>query len=250
MTATEVADGVRRRYGCLNGHAQLPPEWAALEEFSLYPGGGRSRADLFLVKAWRSGGHLRHGVEIKVSRSDLKHELDDLRKSEPIRSVCHEFWLATPKGLVHADDPIPADWGIYEVTPTATTVRRRAARNQTPEELPYSATVEAFRRAARAEARIRTAEDGDTAAQLVVALRERDAAVSSRIRAQNELTTARQRAVRASTVLARYAPSLRCSMCQTPVHFRRGILTHVERQPRCSYPYIDENSLPEDTPDG
>lgn len=246
LTAAAVADGIRRRYGTLT--PSLAPEWADLDEFSLMPGAGTQRIDLFFIRAWRSGGHTRHAIEIKVSRTDLKKELADLRKSAFARSVSHEFWLATPKGLIRDEDPIPEGWGVYEVDGHKTTVNRRARRNQDVAPLPYEAAVEAFRRAGRAEGRIRAAESGDLAAELVTAQRERDAAVAAQIRARDALRTARDRTHRLADILVRFTP-LPCQ-CGADLVIRRGGLSHATSGGDCRWPTVDIAKLPQDTPDG
>lgn len=167
MTAADVVTAIRRHYGAERDG--LGPEWAALEEFTLQPGGGYRRADLFLIRAWagRPKGHERHTIEVKVSRSDLRTELAKPAKAWPFEQVSHRFYLATPRGLVKDTDVLPTHWGLYEVGPGGTRKVREATRNDTPDPLPEPAVVEAFRRAARSEARIRAASDDDAPARLV-----------------------------------------------------------------------------------
>lgn len=180
MTAPQVVAAVRRHFGAERDG--IGPEWAALEEFTLAPGAGISRCDLFLVRAWRSHpkGHERIAVEVKVSRSDLLAELKRPHKAETFSRHAHRFYLACPAGLVHPEDPIPPHWGIlYVDAPSEREIAaaeaageiavgrcrryRNGQRQDDPEPMPESALVEAFRRASRAEARIRTASSEDPA---------------------------------------------------------------------------------------
>lgn len=162
-----MVTAVRRHYGA--EHDNIGPEWAALEEFSLAPGAGGQRADLMLVRAWNGKrGHERHGVEVKVSRGDLLAELARPDKSAVFEAITHRFYLAAPAGLTKPGDPIPPAWGIYEISAGGRCREARKAKHF-PEatDVPEGAFVEAFRRAARAEARIRSADTDDAAARVV-----------------------------------------------------------------------------------
>lgn len=165
LTAAQVVAAVRRHYGAERDG--LGPEWGALDEYSLQPGGLARRADLFVIRSWRGRpkGHERHGIEVKVSRSDLLAELAAPAKSAAFVQVSHRFYLAVPQGLIKDTDPIPAEWGIYEINARGTCRKvREAAKRATPTPIDEAGTVEAFRRAARAEARIRDADADDPAA--------------------------------------------------------------------------------------
>lgn len=164
LTAADVATAVRTHFGAERDG--LGPEWAALDEFSLGTGGrGLQRADLFLIRAWggRPLGHERIAVEIKVSRSDLLHELAHPEKAAAFMAVSHRFYLAVPKGLLRPTDQIPAEWGVLEALKSSCRKTKVAPRRENPDPLPEAAVVEAFRRAGRAETRIRGASDADPA---------------------------------------------------------------------------------------
>lgn len=183
MTAAQVATAVRTHFGAERDG--FGPEWAALDEFTL----AYRRIDLMLVRAWSGGpkGHERIAVEIKVSRSDLASELAKPAKSQPFRDITHRFYLATPAGLVKDTDPIPSEWGLIEVSAGGRArIVRRGVRNDSPDPLPERAQVEAFRRAARTEARLRVAETDlrDDPAALVNAQKARDSAAGAAQRAQ------------------------------------------------------------------
>lgn len=196
LKAADVIKSVRRHYGAERDG--LGPEWAVLEEFSLAPGAGHQRADLFVVRAWagRPKSHERHAVEVKVSRADLRNELADLRKSQPFDEVAHRFYLATPAGLVKDTDPIPEHWGRYEITARGACRKvKEATRRPDPQPMPEQALVEAFRRAARSETRIRAAEADlalehfdDPAAQVVALKASLAAAQRAMYTAQNSAT--------------------------------------------------------------
>lgn len=179
MKAPEVVEAVRRHFGAARDN--LAPEWAALDEFKVAgPYDSRSgRADLFLVRAWsgRPKGHERVLIEVKVSRSDLRHELAHPEKMAAFSIYAHLVYFAAPAGLVRDEDDLGEGVGLIEVDKAGRCRQvRKATRKDAPLELPERAVVEAFRRAARTEARIRAAAEDDPAAQ-VVALRKRLAVV-------------------------------------------------------------------------
>ncbi len=176
MTAADVVTAVRRRYGAETD--SVAPEWAALDELTGTGWAMNRRADLFLVRAWsgRPRAHERIVVEVKVTRADLRTELVDPTKLETFARFAHRTYFATPAGLVKDTDFLGVGVGLIEVLPNGTTMEvRQAVRRPDPGPLPESLVVEVFRRAARAEARVRAADAGDPAA-LVVDLQARLAA--------------------------------------------------------------------------
>jgi hypothetical protein len=170
LTATDVVSAVRRRYGAEADN--IGPEWAALDELTAGAWGVVRRADLFLMRAWsgRPKGHERILVEVKVSRSDLTHELAAPEKMAVFAAYAHRVYFATPAGLVRDTDDLGPGVGLIEVTGNGTREVRKATRRPEPGDLPEQLVVEVFRRAARAEARIRTAAGDDDPAARVVAM--------------------------------------------------------------------------------
>lgn len=233
LTAPDVVAAVRRHYGAEKDG--LGPEWAALDEFSLGTGAGRQRADLFLVRAWsgRPKGHERHAIEVKVSRADLCAELAKPWKALAFTEVSHRFYLAVPKGLLRPGDAIPDHWGVYEVSghPAATRCRKaREATRRDPEPMPETALAEAFRRAARAEARIREA-DTDTAEDpaATLALMRAELAAANRA-AQTAREASRRDKDRLSALLAKIgeAGGWHC-VCGAPIKVDRYRVLHADK---------------------
>ena len=172
MKAADVVAAVRRRYGAETD--SIGPEWAALGELAAGEWGAARRADLFLVRAWsgRPKGHERILVEVKVSRSDLTHELARPEKMAVFAANAHRVFFATPAGLVKDTDNLGDGVGLIEVHPSGATRQvRKSVRRTDPAALPEHIVVEVFRRAARAEARVRTAAGSDDPAAQIVALR-------------------------------------------------------------------------------
>src|SRR3954468_13890300 len=114
-TAQDVIRALRSR------HPDLYGEWITYTEFE--------RIDFFAMAAWPSKKHVRVGYEIKVSRGDFLNELRRPYKRMNAVGLCHEFYFATPVGLVREEE-IPADCGLVEVHDTGTRVVRKAPRGE------------------------------------------------------------------------------------------------------------------------
>lgn len=107
MTAGDICNALRERY--------KQPEWALFFEVGNGTGGNcRRHADALAMNMYPSRGLSIIGFEIKVSRSDLKRELETPDKAEEIARFCNEWWLVVPEGLIKEDDLIPATWGVLE----------------------------------------------------------------------------------------------------------------------------------------
>lgn len=154
MNAAEVERAILRRYHC-EFYDGIASEWAALPEVSF----GGPTIDLFLQRAWRGRpGQVRHAIEIKVSRSDFRKELSQPLKRRPWVETCHQFWFATPAGLLLPDE-IPEECGLYEVHEvgdyTTVKVAKRAPTRKEPRDLPAGAVVELARRESKLRERAR-----------------------------------------------------------------------------------------------
>lgn len=75
------------------------------------------RADALVISAWPSRGIWMAGIEVKVSRSDWKHELDQPKKSHEIQRFCDFWYIAAAEGVVDPAE-VPTTWGFYEVAAT------------------------------------------------------------------------------------------------------------------------------------
>lgn len=69
--------------------------------------------DAVAMGLWPSHGHEIDGIEIKISRSDYKRELEDHSKAGIIHQYCHRFWIACPKDMLNKNE-LPAGWGLME----------------------------------------------------------------------------------------------------------------------------------------
>lgn len=75
----------------------------------------RRRADAVAINAYPSKGFEVRGFEIKISKQDLRAELENGIKSDEIARFCDYWFLVVPKGL--ADEfTLPPTWGVIEYT--------------------------------------------------------------------------------------------------------------------------------------
>ena len=102
------------------------PEWYLGFEVGNSCGSETKRhADAIAICAYPSRGFQSIGFEVKVSRSDLKHELDNPRKCEEMYQYVNEWYLVVPKGLADNAD-IPKPWGIIEYNDGKLRQKRKA----------------------------------------------------------------------------------------------------------------------------
>ncbi len=73
--------------------------------------GGERRADALVVGR---GNETAIAIEIKVSRQDFLHELDDEEKRQLALSLSSQYWFAAPGGLIQKDE-LPPEAGLLEM---------------------------------------------------------------------------------------------------------------------------------------
>lgn len=73
--------------------------------------GAAGRCDAIYVGFTSTSGRLLVGHEVKASRADWLHELDQPHKATQWADQCHEWWLVTIPGVVR-DGELPAGWGL------------------------------------------------------------------------------------------------------------------------------------------
>ena len=104
VTSAEIKAALRRHFAA--------PAWQVFFEVGNDTGARvRRHADAVAIGIWPSTGHLIHGLEIKVSRSDFLGEMKNPEKSQPIFRHCHRWSLVCPAGLVKAGE-LPPTWGM------------------------------------------------------------------------------------------------------------------------------------------
>lgn len=82
--------------------------------------GASSRVDAIHVGFTNASGRLLTGHEVKVSRGDWLHELDQPGKADTWADQCHAWYRVTPRNLVKPEE-LPHGWGLMVPNPRTTT---------------------------------------------------------------------------------------------------------------------------------
>jgi hypothetical protein len=88
----------------------------------------KRHADVVVMNCFPSRGLTLHGIEIKISREDLKREIREPEKAEPVAAYCDTWSIAVPKSLNITGLEVPTNWGIYEAEPDKITLIRNPTR--------------------------------------------------------------------------------------------------------------------------
>lgn len=101
----QPVNGAAQRYA-LAEHARLDPTW------------GYRILDAIAVDTWASTGYGLDGYEVKVSRGDLRRELNDLTKAGAWDDVLDTFSIVAPRPVLTDWQAfgMPADWGVMAAT--------------------------------------------------------------------------------------------------------------------------------------
>ena len=100
--------------------------YAVAEEVGLTTGFSHRRLDMIVLDCYASNGFRIDGIEIKVSTSDLRRELEDPEKHIAFFDVIDYYTLACPKSVVDpVIDLIPPKWGILIINEDGTTRYKR-----------------------------------------------------------------------------------------------------------------------------
>jgi hypothetical protein len=90
LSAADIRVALERRY--------CAPEWCLMHEAANGTGfSGKRYADCVAMNLFPSRGLAIHGLEIKVSRSDLTKELKNPNKADEIAQYCDLWYVVTPK---------------------------------------------------------------------------------------------------------------------------------------------------------
>lgn len=177
------------------------------------------KIDVLLVRNWAGGkGHERIAIEVKVTRADYRQETD--LKRGPAEASAHRCAYAAPAGLI---DPatLPDGWGLIEVSDDdATTWVKRAVRREPTANLDYLTAV-GFRRASRAEEKIRRGESDAAEIAALRAENQRLKGVAERAVEARDREMARAKAAR-TDLMQRFGRKPVCVACGEPVAWTRG----------------------------
>ena len=71
--------------------------------------------DAIVFDTWPSGGLTLHGLEIKVTKGDLRRELQNIKKYADFSQHLDYFSIVAPKGVVDLK-LLPPKWGLFQPT--------------------------------------------------------------------------------------------------------------------------------------
>jgi hypothetical protein len=74
--------------------------------------GGTSRADALYVGFTSTSGRILIGHEVKVSRADWQHELDQPGKADAWHDQCHQWYVVAPSVEIVPPETVPEGWGL------------------------------------------------------------------------------------------------------------------------------------------
>ena len=94
IKTSEMRELLRKRFG---NHAR----YAVAEEVGDSTGFARRRLDMVVCSCWESDGFCIEGIEIKVSKSDLKHELENPHKHDVFFGDLDFYSLAAPREVIN-----------------------------------------------------------------------------------------------------------------------------------------------------
>lgn len=119
MNAEEIRTALHRRYSDAR-------RFVVAEEVGTTTGGACRRIDMIVLDCFKSNRFRIDGFEIKVSTSDLRHELENPSKHTSFFEIIDFFTLVVPRGVIEpVYDAIPKAWGILIVEDNGTTRYRR-----------------------------------------------------------------------------------------------------------------------------
>ena len=120
LTAQHIRDLLARRYNDEHWHLAFE-----VRDRTGYQAARNSFADAIAMHRWPSRGHVVHGHEIKVSRSDWLNEISNPAKAERFMAHVDHWWLVAPAKIVHESE-IPDSWGFMRATSSSLRVVKDA----------------------------------------------------------------------------------------------------------------------------
>ena len=89
--------------------------YACAAEVSPRTGAWERRIDFLAMWCWQSDMYKIEGFEIKVSKSDLRRELQDPDKHAVFFEEIDFYWLAAPSDVIGDMSLLPPKWGVMKV---------------------------------------------------------------------------------------------------------------------------------------
>lgn len=108
ITADDILVHLRDMYSDAN-------QYVCAAEVSPRTGAWERRIDFLVMNCYDSEQLKIQGYEIKISKADLKRELEDPDKHAVFFDAIDFYWLIAPKQVVDNIDLIPPKWGVRAV---------------------------------------------------------------------------------------------------------------------------------------
>jgi hypothetical protein len=140
MTAADVRASLMSKWS--------PSEYVHVNEAPQDAARQGRKIDVLIISMWASRGHELDAVEIKVSYSDWKRELENARKADWWWTHTHRFWIAGPAKLAERIQPeLPTGWGLLSCPAEGAPTVVVKPTKHTPEQLPWKALIGIIRAA-------------------------------------------------------------------------------------------------------
>lgn len=117
MNAQEVYNAICQKFSDSR-------QYAIATEVGLTTGGSRRRIDVVIVNCYASNNFRIDGIEIKVSKADLRRELEDPDKHVAFFDLLDYYTLACPEGIADLS-LLPPKWGLLVVSDDGRAYYRR-----------------------------------------------------------------------------------------------------------------------------
>jgi len=111
ITAETIKALIAQKYEAVSNNGK----YAIFFELRSQTGGAAGSIDAFVMNTWPSSKFYRYSFEIKVSRHDLMHELDNPNKRQWAFDISNEFWFVCAPGICKPEE-IPENCGLLVAT--------------------------------------------------------------------------------------------------------------------------------------
>lgn len=103
-------------YALLNKRFSDGRQWLCANEVGNTTGGGKRRLDFVAANCYEGEGFGIHAFEVKISKSDLRHELFDPSKHNIFFSEIDYYSIVAPDYVLDSEycALVPKNWGIYK----------------------------------------------------------------------------------------------------------------------------------------
>lgn len=102
-------------YNLLNAKFSDSRQWIVAREVSDTTGGGNRRLDFVAANCYWSKDYGVHAFEVKISKSDFRHELTDPTKHNIFFDDIDTYSIVAPEYVLDSEyrSLVPKNWGIY-----------------------------------------------------------------------------------------------------------------------------------------